>query len=115
MGWRKSTGGEMVEIGGIWGTAWELSGICVGDPRRIWSLNWPSHVARQASTGLGTGLHSVELLAERVPKQPRLILGQRVAFHKPTVGSHYGGQHLHSSLNMERLSQCLLGAFSPTS
>jgi hypothetical protein len=54
-----------------------------------------------------TEFHLVELLPKRgmeIPKQPRLLLIQKVALCKWTAGIEWGRQLPRNSLNMEKLS-----------
>lgn len=49
-----------------------------------------------------------------IPKQPRLLVKQKVALYNQTVGPHCQGQHPHNSLKME-MSVVLVPTRSPHS
>lgn len=73
----------------------------------IWRLNWLSILSskvRLPVVSLGCiQLNSWPRGALEIPKQPILMLKQRVAFCKLTVASHYRGQYYIKSLNMQVL------------
>ena len=46
----------------------------------------------------------------KILQQLKLLLGQKLALWKLSVGSYCQGQQLHNSLNMEKSIECLHGA-----
>lgn len=72
--------------------------------------NMESQLALLCSQGkllVGGLVCSIELAKGgpmEIPKQPRMMLRQRIALHKLAVGPHCQGQHPYNSLNTESLS-----------
>lgn len=56
-----------------------------------------------------------QVCSMKIIKQPKMILRQKFAIGKLTVGSHSQGQHPHNTMNLKKLIWSLHGALLPCS